>query len=279
MYHYHPTALDYTGFFLYNIGITLNVLDTLKGGLRSMKKTILTIIAAVVLFPSVLFCGYIKGGQFAMAQKYADKDEAPVVFFNPGNGDAGGYIIYADLNNDGVNEMIIPYRIHKSLEKVEDNADIYRQTLSIDVVQKGKKYRGILQIDLAYNYTPKVYLTVKSLKRNELPKIFVMVNDGVKKKDTKFTLMYNSYDKKDKGREQKIFETEKMPWELILYQFDRSAPTITEFDINYEQSHGKYYIRPLDGPDKTVRVSPEAMTKFEAELKKARNDIFFELEE
>ena len=243
-----------------------------------MKKTLIIIFAALFI-PSALFCGYIKGSQFDTAKKWADKDEAPVVFFDPGTGSAGGYIVYADLNDDGVNEMIIPYRIHKSLKSIEDNADIYRQTLSIDVVQGDKKFRGLLEIDLTYNYTPKVYLTVKSLIKNELPKIFVMINDGVKKKDTKFTLMYNSYDKKDKGRDQKIFETDKMAWELLLYQFDKAAPSIVEFDINYEQSYGKYYIRPLDGPDKTIRVSAEAMAKFEAELKKARNDIFFEVEE
>ncbi len=242
-----------------------------------MKKTFLAITA--FLLPSLLFCTYIKGGQYDTAMKYADKDEAPVVFFDPGTGDAGGYVIYADLNNDGQNEIIIPYRIHKKESAIEDKADIYRQTLSIDVVQDGKKFRGLLEIDLAYVYTPKVYLNVKSLNAGEMPKVFVMVSDGVKKNDKKLTLMYNSYDKKDKGREQKIFETDKLPWDLILYQFDKSAPTITVFDINYEEAHGKYYIRPLDGPDKTVRVAPEAMTRFEAELKKARNDIFFELEE
>lgn len=241
-----------------------------------MKKILLTIIAVIIFLPSTVFCGLIKGSQFDAAAKYADHDEAPVVFFDPGTGDAGGYVIYADINNDGVNEMIIPYRIHKDLAKIEDNADIYRQTLSIDVVLGGKKFRGLMEIDLTYNFTPKVYLTVKSLNPNEQPKIFVMVKDGVKKKDTKFTLMYNSYDKKDKGREQKIFETDKMPWEILLYQFDKTAPTITEFDINYEQNYGKYYVRPLDGPDKTVKVSAASLKQFEAELKKARNDIFFE---
>jgi hypothetical protein len=244
-----------------------------------MKKTFAILMAFIFLLPAFLFCGYIKGSQFDIAKKFADKDEAPVVFFDPGTGDAGGYIVYADINNDGANEMIIPYRIHKNIGKAENNADIYLQTLSVDVVQGDKKYRGLLEIDLTYNYTPKVYLCVKSLSANELPKIFVMVNDGVKKKDTKFTLMYNSYDKKDKERQQKIFETDKMPWELLLYQFDKASPAIVEFDINYEQNYGKYFIRPLDGSDRTIRVSPEAMTKFEAELKKTRNDIFFELEE
>lgn len=244
-----------------------------------MKKTLTISIAVISLLPAFVFCGYIKGSQFDTAIKFADKDEAPVVFFDPGTGDAGGYIVYADINNDGVNEMIIPYRIHKNERKVEDNADIYLQTLSVDVVQGDKKYRGLLEIDLTYNHTPKVYLTVKSLSANEMPKIFVMVNDGIKKKDTKFTLMYNSYDKKDKRRQQKIFETDKMPWELLLYQFDKDSPTIVEFDINYEQNYGRYFLRPLDGPDRTIRVLPEAMAKFEAELKKTRNDIFFELEE
>jgi hypothetical protein len=240
------------------------------------KKFVFSAIITIILFPAVIFGGYIKGNQYDSAIKYADKDEAPVVFFDPGTGGAGGYILYADVNNDGENEMIIPYRIHKTDKSVEDNADIYRQTLSVDVVVAGKKFRGIMEIDLTYAYTPKVYLTVKSVSKTEMPKIFMMINDGVKKKDTKFTLMYNSYDKKDKDRQQKIFETDKMPWEAILYQFDSSAPTITEFDINYEQNYGKYYIRPLDGPDKIIKVSPESIKKFEEELKKIRNDIFFE---
>jgi len=175
--------------------------------------------------------------------------------------------------------MVIPYRIHKTDDAIEDKADIYRQTLSVDVVSAGKKFRGMMSVDLAYSYTPRVYLTADKISENELPKVFLMVNDGVDKKSKKMTLMYSSYDKKDKAREQKIFETDKMPWELILYQFDPSIPTITEFDINYEQNYGKYYIKPLDDPSKSVRVPPASMKKFEDALKDARHDIFFEYDE
>jgi hypothetical protein len=70
-----------------------------------------------------------------------------------------------------------------------------------------------------------------------------------------------------------------MPWELILYQFDPSTPTITEFDVNYDQNYGKYYIRPLDDPSKSVHVPPASMKKFEDALKEARHDIFFEYDE
>ena len=243
-----------------------------------MKNRVI-FLTLLIIIPAAIFAALPKGTQLETAQKYADKDESPVVFFDPGSGDAKGYILYADLNDSGENALIIPYRIHKSDEEIENKADIYRQTLSVDVVTGGKKFRGMLEVDLAYSYSPIVYLTSLRIINNELPKVFLMVSDGVKKKDKKLTLMYSSYDKKDKNREQKIFETDKMPWEMILYQFDSSTPTITEFDINYEQSYGKYYIRPLDGPDKTVRVSPESMKKFEEQVKKTRNDIFFEYDE
>jgi len=239
-----------------------------------MKKTVITLLLLAV--PVLSFCGMLKGSQYDAAMKYADSDEAPVIFFDPGTGDAKGYILYADINGDGVNEMIIPYRVRKSLKEIEDKADIYPQVLSVDVVSGEKKFRGLFEVDLAYDHTPKVYLTTRKLSTGELPKVFVMVSDGVKKRDLKLVLMYNSYDKADKKREQKVFETDKMPFELILYQFDQTEPTITEFDINYEQNYGKFYIRPLDGPDKSVKVSDEAMEKFENELKKTRNDIFFE---
>ncbi len=229
--------------------------------------------------PVIAFCGFIKGGQEETARKLADKDETPVVFFDPGTGDAKGYIMYADINGDGNQEKIIPYRIRKPIERIEATADIYPQILSVDVVTGDKKFKGFFEVELAYNHTPKVYLASKAIKEGELPKVFLMVSDGIKKKDLKLTLMYNSYDKADKKREQKVFETDKMPFELILYQFDKSEPTITEFDINYEQNYGKFYIRPLDGPEKTVRVSEGAMKKFEEELKKYRNDIFFEYDE
>lgn len=244
-----------------------------------MKNRVIFLFLTLLIIPAWLSAGMIKGTQLETAQKYADKDESPVIFFDPGSGDAKGYILYADLNDDGENELIIPYRIHKTDEAIEDNADIYRQTLSVDVVSNGKKFRGMLEVDLAYAYSPIVYLTSLKISGNELPKVFLMVNDGVKKKDKKLTLMYSSYDKKDRKREQKIFETDKMPWELILYQFDPATPTITEFDIKYDQSYGKYYIRPLDGPDKSVRVSADSMKKFEEQVKKTRNDIFFEYDE
>jgi hypothetical protein len=246
-----------------------------------MKKT-LTILL-LLLAPAFVYCGMLKGSQFDTAKKYADKDEAPVVFFDPGSGDAKGYILYADLNGDGENEMVIPYRVRKPLAEIEDKADIYPQILSVDVVTGEKKFRGFFEVELAYNHTPKVYMTSKALAENALPKVFLMVSDGIKKKesvmDQKMNLMYNSYDKADKKREQKVFETDKMPFEMILYQFDSSEPTITEFDINYEQSYGQFYIRPLDNPEKSVRVSEEAMKKFEDELKNTRNDIFFEYAE
>jgi hypothetical protein len=243
------------------------------------NKLVFIFLTLLIIIPAGLSAGMIKGSQYDTAVKYADKDESPVVFFDPGSGDAKGYILYADLNASGENEMVIPYRIHKTDDAIEDKADIYRQTLSVDVVSAGKKFRGMMSVDLAYSYTPRVYLTADKISENELPKVFLMVNDGVDKKSKKMTLMYSSYDKKDKAREQKIFETDKMPWELILYQFDPSIPTITEFDINYEQNYGKYYIKPLDDPSKSVRVPPASMKKFEDALKDARHDIFFEYDE
>ncbi|MCE5299860.1 MAG: hypothetical protein LLG37_03175 [Spirochaetia bacterium] len=243
-----------------------------------MKKTFLVMLAFLII-PVFLHAGFIKGNQFDTAKKWADRDEIPVVFFDPGTGDAQGYVLFADIDGIEGKEIIIPYRVKIPEKKVEDTADIYRQTISVDVVKGDKKFRGFFEIGLTYVHTPKVYMTVRDVFTNELPKVFLMVHDGVKKKDKKLTLMYNSYDKKDRGREVRVFETDKMPWELITWQFDRTKPTITEFDVNWEEAYGKFYIRALDNPREILRVPEEEMKRFEEALKATRNDIFFELDE
>lgn len=242
-----------------------------------MKK--LLIIVITLLFSTVLFGKYNKASQLEIANKYADNDEIAVMSYNPGTGAEGGYVIYADLDNDKRSEMIIPYRIHKNLQKIENDADIYKQTLSIDVLRGKNKLKGVIKIELTYNSTPKVYLIVKSVRANSQPMIFVMANDGLKKNEAKCSVVYNSYDKKNASKGQKSFETDKMPWEVILYQFDTTEPTIVMFDTKQKQNYSNYYIRSLNNPDKPVKVSSKEIDKFEIKLKKVKKDINFKLQE
>ena len=242
-----------------------------------MKKILIIIIA--ILFSTVLFGKYNKTSQLDIVNKHADKDELAVMSYDPGTGAEGGYVIYADLDNDKRSEMIIPYRIHKNLKKIENDADIYKQTLSIDVVRGNNKLKGAIKIDLTYNSTPKVYLTVKSVRANSQPMIFVMVNDGLKKSEAKCSVVYNSYDKKNASKGQKSFETDKMPWKVILYQFDTTEPTVIMFDTKQKQNYSNYYIRSLNNLDKPVKVSTKEINKFEIELKKINKDIVFKLQE
>ncbi len=239
-----------------------------------MKK-ILTAIFLLAVFAAASFGTMIKGSQYELAKKYADKDQAPVVYFDPETGAALGFILYADLDGKEGEELIIPYRIRKGIREIEDKADPAPQILSVDIVQDGKKIRGFMEVDLAYVREPRPHLTVRKIKEGELPKLFLLVYDGFDKgHDAKFSLLYNSFDKADKERE-KYFETIKMPWDFLLYQF-LEKPSVIEFHTKLRESFGRYYIRALDKNYEIPEIPQEKINEFNEKLAKYRKEIYWE---
>lgn len=238
-----------------------------------MKRLILLLVS--VLFLSATLNAAIKGAQSEIAKKYADKDQTPVVHFVPESGAALGFIMYADIDGEAGNEIIIPYTVRKKDKDIEDRADIAPQLLMIDVIQKGKKIRGFIEVDLAYVRKPKVYIHAEKIAGSELPKVFVMVNDGFEKGwDKTFVLAYNSFDSKDKNR-QKVYDTVLMPWKFVLKQFG-SAPNIVEFSTKLKENHGKFYIRLLDKGAKWPKISQKQLEDFKAQLQEYRKELFWE---
>lgn len=224
---------------------------------------------------SVTLNAAIKGAQSEIAKKYADKDQTPVVHFVPESGAALGFIMYADIDGTPGDEIIIPYTVKKREKDIEDRADIAPQLLMIDVVKNGKKIRGFIEVDLAYVRKPKVYIYAGKLAGTELPKVFVMVNDGFEKGwDKNFVLAYNSFDSIDKDR-QKVYDTVLMPWEFILKQFG-SAPNIVEFSTKLKENHGQFYIRLLDKGAKWPKISQKQLEDFKAQLQEYRKELFWE---
>lgn len=224
---------------------------------------------------SVTLNAAIKGAQSEIAKKYADKDQTPVVHFVPESGAALGFIMYADIDGEAGNEIIIPYTVRKKDKDIEDRADVAPQLLMIDVVQNGKKIRGFIEVDLAYVRKPKVYIHAEKIAGSELPKVFVMVNDGFEKGwDKTFVLAYNSFDSKDKNR-QKVYDTVLMPWKFVLKQFGKE-PNIVEFSTKLKENHGKFYIRLLDKRAKWPKISKKQLEDFKAQLQEYRKELFWE---
>jgi len=81
-----------------------------------MKKVILLSAFVLFMFLSVALNAGIKGAQSEIAKKYADKDQTPVVHFVPESGAALGFIMYADIDGEAGDEIIIPYTVKKKGE-------------------------------------------------------------------------------------------------------------------------------------------------------------------
>ena len=243
-----------------------------------MKKiSLLTIV--ILLLSMSAFAEYIKGSQYTIASENAASDESPVMNFDPDTGGAKGFIMYANLDGKSGDELIIPYRVRRSDKDIEDKALESPQLLRVVVITgKGetKKKKTLIEVELAYVRRPKVYMTVEQLVKNELPKVFLMVNDGFGKGwDKKSELVYNSLDSKDKDR-NKFYETVKMPWKYIFRQFKNGTPSINEFETKLKENYGKFYIRLLDKGTKWPKIKMEDLEKFKKELAEHRKEIYWE---
>ena len=150
--------------------------------------------------------------------------------------------------------------------------------LVIDVIQGDKKIKGLIKLDLGYVRKPKPHITVQKLFKNELPKVVVMVYDGIDKKrgpDTMYTLAYNGFDKNDWKKREKKFETVKMPWEFIFKKFS-PEPTINEFVTDTKINSGIFYIRTLEKDSKWPKISMKKVNTFLKELSDYKKQIYWE---
>jgi hypothetical protein len=223
----------------------------------------------------------VQGSQYETAKKWADPDEAPCVMFDPETGAALGYIKYADLEGMGTEDIIIPYRVRIKEETREEKAGVYTQTLSVDVVRGDKKERGFIKIDLAYSRAPQPYITVGGIFAGETPKVFLMVYDGVDKEkisqaDKRCTILWNGLDLNDQKRKKQEFESVKMPWRLILHEFNTVTPVITEFYSNTDESSGKFYIHTIEKEAKWPDIPMAKIKAFEEEVRKYQPGMFWE---
>lgn len=242
-------------------------------------KKIIFFIIILFFIPYIVF-SYLHGSQFKVAQKYADPDQVPVVFFDPETGAALGYIMYAELDDQPGDEIIIAYRTKKSTEEKENKALIYKQYFTIDIIQNGKKIRGFIEASLAYTRTPKPYIIVNKIAKDELPKVFLMIFDGIEDKkvsppDRRYLILYNGFDKKDRIRKKHQFLCAKMPWRFILYQFSE-IPTINLFETKIEESSGRFYIMTLDENEQWPKIPMSKIRDFEKELRKYQPHIYWE---
>lgn len=242
-------------------------------------KLKLTFILFLLFVPSIIF-SYLKGSQYQIAQKYADPDQIPVVFFDPETGAALGYLMYADIDGEPGDEIIIAYRSKQSEINREEKASIYKQYFSIDVVQNGKKLRGFIEVGLTYSRTPQPYITVERISPLELPKVFLMIFDGIEEKnvraaDRRFLILYNSFDPNDKKRKNHQFLSVKMPWRFILFQFS-ATPTINLFETKIEEATGRFYIKTLDENAPWPEIPMSKIRKFEEDLRKYQPQIYWE---
>jgi hypothetical protein len=245
-----------------------------------MKTKSIVLLSMILLIPAALLA-LIEGNQQQIAKKWADADQAPCVMFNPENGAAEGYIKYANLDSEGGDEIIIPYRIRIKQETREDKASAYTQTVSIDIVRNGKKIRGFIEMDVMYSRAPKPYIKVADVFSGESPKVFLMLYDGVEKgkvsqADRPLTILWNGLDAADQKREKQEFESVKMPWKFILKQFSKGTPTITEFFSKTDESSGKFYIKTLMKDAKWPDIPVKEIKAFEEEVRKYQEHIFWE---
>ncbi len=214
--------------------------------------------------------------QIDIAKKYASEGRTPVMILNPEDGKNVGYLLYFDLDGDSREEIIIPYKIRKSEKEVENKASPYKQYISIDIVKGGEIIRDFIKVELAYTYTPKPYIIIKRIPENELPKIFLMINDGVSKEkgpDCKFQLIFKSFDKE--YIDIRKFETVKMPWRFILYQFS-GTPTINEFYTLSKEGKGIFYIRTLRKKEKWPEIPMSKINEFLGNLKEYKKQFSWE---
>ncbi|MFW6210496.1 MAG: hypothetical protein ACOC4H_00085 [bacterium] len=236
------------------------------------------IIGFLLLFVFNLFsyAGTEIDPSLKISQKYADESRRPVRIYDPKNGSFKGYIFRADLDASGKKEIIIPYTTRKTDAAVEKNADIFPQTLVIDVIRNGKITRNFMKKELLYTKQPKIYLTSAKLFENELPKLFLMADTGFKEHGiNRHRLIFAGFDSVGKNR-RKEFQTSVMPWGFILKQWEGVSASVNTFDLFREKNTGKFYIHVINSSGNRPKVSGKEISAFKKSLKKYRKNIYWE---
>ncbi len=238
-----------------------------------MKKYFIALLT-IFLPCFILSLGYET--QLETAKKYADKDEIPVEFYDPGTTETNGYILYANIDGEPGDELIIPYRVRHMPEGKKQAVSIYNQHLVVDVIKGGEKVSNFINIELDYSRTPIVYLTTWELFNGETPKVVLMAYDGKesdKNKDKFLTLVYNGFDPKDLKRSKQQFTTIKMPWDLIFYQFDDMVPDIIEYHTLLREGEATFYIKKADEEMPDPFISQEKMNFLKDQLKDYNKNV------
>jgi hypothetical protein len=240
-----------------------------KEAVMKTKYIILTLVIAMFMTLPTLCLAEIKGAQYEIAKKHASPGQKPVVIKDPDEGKAVGFLLYADLDGDGEQEIIIPYKERKDDDAAEEAVSPYKQVISIDIIEKGKKRKGFITQEVAYVYNPSPHVTVKG------GKVFLMVFDGIEKKegpDTLYAIQCRGLDDSKASKYQSV----KMPWELILYPVSQKALTVTEFFTKTKESRGVYFIRPVPQKAPWPRIPVASIEELGKKIQERKGQIFWE---
>lgn len=242
-----------------------------------MKKILL---AAFFVFCAALCAASSASlNQSETAKKYASEGETPVVIFDPGSGKALGFLLFGNLDNEADEELVIPYTRRVRASDKENRALTHNQQLLVYIIKNGKKIGPIISADIEYIRRPRPYIKIERVFRNEAPKVFLMVYDGLDKgrgPDSIHTIFWNGLSSEDLKRERISFSTVLMPWDFLLYRFSDDTPTVTEFERSTREGHGKFYIHTLEKGAAWPQIPVRKIRAFEAEVRKYQEQIYWE---
>ncbi len=213
------------------------------------------------------------------AKKYAAEGETPVVIFDPDNGKALGFLLFGNLDNEPDEELVIPYTKRVRETDKENKALTHNQQLLVYIIKKGEKIGPIISADIELIRRPRPYIKIEKVFKKEPPKIFLMVYDGIDKgrgPDNIHTILWNGMAPEDLKREHASFATVIMPWKFLLHRFSDDTPTITEFERNTRESHGKFYIRTLEKDAPWPKIPLRKIKAFEDDVRKYQEQIYWE---
>lgn len=242
-----------------------------------MKKivflsVIMVITAALAASPAVM-------NQSETAKKYASEGESPVVIFDPDGGRALGFLLFGNIDNEPDEELIIAYSKRVKESERENKALTHNQQLLVYIIKNGEKLGPIIVSDIEYIRKPRAYVKIEKVYKNEPSKVFLMVYDGLDKgkgPDNVHTVFWNGMSPADLEREHQTFSTVIMPWKFILNKFSTDTPTVTVFERNTRESHGKFYIQTLEKGAEWPKIPMKKINEFEEEVRKHQEHIFWE---
>lgn len=249
----------------------------MKPGGFIVKKTILLI--GLLMIAALIIASPAAMNQSETAKKYASQGESPVVIFDPDGGRALGFLLFGNLDDEPDEELVIAYSKRVKESEKENKALTYNQQLLVYIIKSGQKLGPIIVSDIEYIRKPRAYVKIEKVFAGESPKVFLMVYDGLDKgkgPDNVHTIFWNGMSPKDLEREHQTFSTVIMPWKFILNNFSADTPTVTVFERNTRESHGKFYIQTLEKEAEWPKIPMKKIKEFEDEVRKNQEHIFWE---